>query len=106
PPSPLFHFPPHTTNQILSPTPPLAPGPSDAAILTASTSSNEPVRTAAQLCRNKACVVVVGDVGMDLPREPFYMKELDLRLSRSYGPGRYDPEYEEHGHDYLICYVR
>ncbi len=95
-----------TADEMLSATAALAPGGVDAAILTASTSSNEPVRTAAQLCRNKACVVVVGDVGMDLPREPFYMKELDLRLSRSYGPGRYDPEYEEHGHDYPIGYVR
>ncbi len=50
--------------------------------------------------------MVVGQVGMDLVREPFYRKELDLRLSMSYGPGRYDPAYEEQGHDYPIGYVR
>ncbi len=51
-------------------------------------------------------MVVVGDVDMDLPRAPFYDKELDLRLSRSYGPGRYDPNYELHGLDYPIGHVR
>jgi len=96
-----------SADKTMSVTAALPPGQGvDAAILTASTNSDEPVRLAAQLCRNKARVVVVGDVGMNLPREPFYMKELDLRLSRSYGPGRYDPEYEEHGHDYPIGYVR
>jgi polar amino acid transport system substrate-binding protein len=54
----------------------------------------------------KGRVVVVGQVGMDLVRDPFYRKELDLRLSMSYGPGRYDPAYEEQGHDYPIGYVR
>jgi predicted dehydrogenase len=51
-------------------------------------------------------VVVLGAVGMNLPREPFYLKELELRLSTSYGPGRYDAEYEEQGHDYPYGYVR
>ena len=61
---------------------------------------------AAKLARDRARVVVVGDVGMHVPRAPFYEKELDLRLSRSYGPGRYDAEYEERGLDYPIGYVR
>ncbi len=51
-------------------------------------------------------MVIVGDVRMELPRAPFYEKELDLRLSRSYGPGRYDPDYELHGLDYPIGQVR
>ena len=64
----------------------------DAVILTAATSSNEPIESAAEMSRAKGRVVVVGVVGMDVPRDPFYRKELDLRLSMSYGPGRYDPE--------------
>ena len=49
---------------------------------------------------------MVGAVGMDLPRDSFYLKELEFRISRSYGPGRYDPSYEEQGRDYPIGYVR
>jgi predicted dehydrogenase len=78
----------------------------DAAIITAATKSNEPIEAAAEVCRPKGRVVVVGLVGMDVPRDPFYKKELDLRLSMSYGPGRYDPGYEEGGHDYPYAYVR
>ncbi|HEV8435559.1 MAG TPA: bi-domain-containing oxidoreductase [Thermoanaerobaculia bacterium] len=78
----------------------------DAVLITAASSSSGPVTTAAQVARDRARVVVVGAVGLDLPRQPFYDKELDLRLSRSYGPGRYDPQYEERGHDYPIGYVR
>lgn len=78
----------------------------DAAIITAATKSNEPIEAAAEVCRPKGRVVVVGLVGMDVPRDPFYKKELDLRLSMSYGPGRYDPAYEEGGHDYPYAYVR
>jgi polar amino acid transport system substrate-binding protein len=74
--------------------------------VTASTKSNEPVNTAARIARIKGRVVVVGMVGMDLARDAFYRKELDLRLSMSYGPGRYDPEYEEGGHDYPLPHVR
>ena len=59
-----------------------------------------------ELARDRAVVAVVGDVGLDVPRGPFYEKELQLRLSRSYGPGRYDPAYEIEGHDYPIGYVR
>jgi predicted dehydrogenase/threonine dehydrogenase-like Zn-dependent dehydrogenase len=78
----------------------------DAVLITAGTSSNDPIELAAHLSRDKGRVVVIGAVGMNVPRPPFYEKELDLRLSRSYGPGRYDPEYEEHGVDYPIGYVR
>ena len=78
----------------------------DVAIICAATPSSEPVDLASALCRDRGRVVVVGDVGLQVPRAPFYEKELDLRLSRSYGPGRYDPSYEEHGHDYPIGYVR
>ena len=78
----------------------------DAVIITASTKSDEPVNAAAEIARSKARVVVVGFVGMNLKRDLYYKKELDLRLSMSYGPGRYDPTYEEHGHDYPIAYVR
>jgi predicted dehydrogenase len=78
----------------------------DAVIITAATSSNQPIEQAAEISRVKGRVVVVGMVGMDVPRDPFYKKELDLRLSMSYGPGRYDPSYEEAGHDYPYGYVR
>lgn len=82
-----------------------AAGACDAVLVCAATQSSDPVELAAELARDRAPVVIVGDVGMDVPRKPFYEKELDLRLSRSYGPGRYDPEYEVHGHDYPIGYV-
>jgi len=78
----------------------------DAVIVTAATSSNDPVELAPRLCRDRGRVVIVGDVGLQIPRAPFYDKEIDLRLSRSYGPGRYDHAYEEHGQDYPIGYVR
>ena len=78
----------------------------DAVIITAATDSDEPIALAGRLCRQKGRVVIVGAVGMSVPRDLYYTKELDLRLSRSYGPGRYDPEYEEKGHDYPIGYVR
>ena len=78
----------------------------DAVIVTAATSSSEPVVTAGEISRLKGRVVVVGLVGMEVPRETYYRKELDLRLSMSYGPGRYDAEYEERGHDYPLAYVR
>lgn len=78
----------------------------DAVLITAATPSNQPIETAGRLAREKGRVVIVGDVGLTLPRAPYYNKELDLRLSRSYGPGRYDPEYEELGNDYPYGYVR
>ncbi len=78
----------------------------DAVIVTASTKSDEPVNVAATIARMKGRVVLVGMVGMNLQRDQYYRKELDLRLSMSYGPGRYDPSYEEGGHDYPFPYVR
>ena len=78
----------------------------DAVIITASTKDNNPVENAGAIARKKGKVVAVGAVGMNLPREPYYKKELDFKLSMSYGPGRYDSEYEEKGHDYPYSYVR
>jgi predicted dehydrogenase/threonine dehydrogenase-like Zn-dependent dehydrogenase len=78
----------------------------DAVLLAAATLSSDPIALSAELCRDRGRVVVVGDVGLGIPRAPFYDKEIDLRLSRSYGPGRYDPQYEEHGVDYPVGYVR
>ncbi len=78
----------------------------DAVIITAAGQGSELVSQAGEISRAKGRVVVVGFVGMDLPREVFYKKELDVRLSMSYGPGRYDVEYEERGNDYPFPYVR
>jgi polar amino acid transport system substrate-binding protein len=78
----------------------------DAVIITAATKSNAPIELAAAICRDKGCLVIVGDVPANLPRAPFYHKELELRFARSYGPGRYDSFYEEQGHDYPYGYVR
>lgn len=81
-------------------------GGADVVIITASTKSNEPIESALLFARKKSKVVVVGNVRIDVPRTPFYEKELDLRISCSYGPGRYDKEYEENGRDYPYAYVR
>ena len=78
----------------------------DAVIVTAATESNQVISEAMQACRKKGRVVLVGDVGLDLNRADFYKKELDFLISSSYGPGRYDPLYEEGGQDYPIAYVR
>lgn len=78
----------------------------DAVIVTAATESNQVVSDAMQACRKKGRVVLVGDVGLDLNRADFYKKELDFLISTSYGPGRYDPVYEQGGQDYPIAYVR
>jgi len=79
----------------------------DAVIITAAAPSNDPIELSAEIARKKGCVVVVGAVKMDIPRDPhFYRKELDLRMSCSYGPGRYDVNYEENGNDYPFAYVR
>jgi polar amino acid transport system substrate-binding protein len=78
----------------------------DAVIITAATESNDPVELAGTIARDRARVIMVGAVGMNLPRGPYYMKELEFKLSRSYGPGRYDSSYEEGGNDYPIGYVR
>jgi len=78
----------------------------DAAIVTAATPSDEVISQAMQACRKKARVVLVGDVGLNLRRQDFYPKELDFLVSTSYGPGRYDAQYEEGGQDYPLPYVR
>jgi predicted dehydrogenase/threonine dehydrogenase-like Zn-dependent dehydrogenase len=78
----------------------------DAVILAAATKSDEPLHLAMQITRRKGRVVVVGDVGLDARREAMYAKELDLLISTSYGPGRYDPTYEEQGLDYPYAYAR
>lgn len=78
----------------------------DAVIITASTSSNEPVSQAARMCRKRGRIVLVGVVGLELSRADFYEKELSFQVSCSYGPGRYDPAYEEGGQDYPIGFVR
>ena len=78
----------------------------DAVLITAATPSDEPVTVAAEICRKKGRVVATGLVGMNLPRDQYYKKEVDFRLSCSYGPGRYDPVYEEQGVDYPFGYVR
>lgn len=78
----------------------------DAVLITAATSSNQPVELAGEISRMKGRVVAVGLVGLDVPRHLYYNRELTLKISMSYGPGRYDPEYEERGHDYPFAYVR
>ena len=78
----------------------------DAVLITAATESNQPVQLAGEISRPKGRVVAVGAVGLTLPRQPYYNRELTFKISMSYGPGRYDPEYEERGHDYPFGYVR
>jgi len=78
----------------------------DAVIITAGSSSLDPVELAGRLCRKKGRVVIVGAVPTGFSREHYYRKELELRMATSYGPGRYDPNYEEKGQDYPIGYVR
>ena len=78
----------------------------DAVLITAATDSNQPIELAARVSRLKGRVIVVGMTGMDIPRAPFFSRELKLIISMSYGPGRYDPEYEERGQDYPLPYVR
>jgi predicted dehydrogenase len=78
----------------------------DAVIITAATKSSRPIELAGEVSRDRGRVVVVGDVGLEVPRSTYYGKELELTVSRSYGPGRYDSNYEEMGNDYPIGYVR
>jgi predicted dehydrogenase/threonine dehydrogenase-like Zn-dependent dehydrogenase len=78
----------------------------DSVVITAETSSSDPVNLAGAVARDRAIVVAVGTVGMDIERKSYYEKELDFRISRSYGPGRYDAAYEQKGRDYPIGYVR
>jgi predicted dehydrogenase/threonine dehydrogenase-like Zn-dependent dehydrogenase len=78
----------------------------DAVMITAATSSNQPVELAGEIARLKGRVVAVGMIGLNIPRNLYFKRELSLMVSMSYGPGRYDPEYEERGHDYPFAYVR
>ncbi|MFQ6052332.1 MAG: bi-domain-containing oxidoreductase [Candidatus Hydrothermarchaeota archaeon] len=78
----------------------------DSVIITAATKSSEVINQAMEMCRKKGKVVIVGDIGLKLDRRPFYERELDLLISTSYGPGRYDVSYEEDGIDYPYAYVR
>ena len=78
----------------------------DSVVITAATPSSDPVNLAGKVTRERAIVVAVGTVGMDIERKLYYEKELDFRISRSYGPGRYDSSYEQKGRDYPIGYVR
>jgi predicted dehydrogenase/threonine dehydrogenase-like Zn-dependent dehydrogenase len=78
----------------------------DAVLITAATQSNQPIELAGEISRLKGRVVAVGMVGMNVPRNLYFKRELALMVSMSYGPGRYDPEYEERGHDYPLAYVR
>jgi len=78
----------------------------DTVLITAETSSSGPVNLAGQIARDRAVVVAVGTVGMDIERKAYYERELDFRIARSYGPGRYDAAYEQKGRDYPIGYVR
>jgi predicted dehydrogenase/threonine dehydrogenase-like Zn-dependent dehydrogenase len=78
----------------------------DAVLITASSKSNEPVHQAATMCRQRGRIVLVGVVGLQLSRADFYEKELSFQVSCSYGPGRYDSEYEDKGNDYPVGFVR
>jgi predicted dehydrogenase/threonine dehydrogenase-like Zn-dependent dehydrogenase len=78
----------------------------DAVVIAAATKSNDPVHQAAQMCRKRGRVVLVGVVGLQLQRADFYEKELTFQVSCSYGPGRYDPQYEQKGNDYPLPFVR
>jgi predicted dehydrogenase/threonine dehydrogenase-like Zn-dependent dehydrogenase len=78
----------------------------DSVLITAETPSSDPVNRAGEIARDRAIVVAVGTVGLDIERKAYYEKELDFRISRSYGPGRYDAAFEQKGRDYPIGYVR
>ena len=78
----------------------------DGVIITASTKSNEPMHQAAQMCRKRGRIILVGVTGLELARSDFYEKELTFQVSCSYGPGRYDPAYEAGGQDYPVGFVR
>src|SRR5581483_12023029 len=77
----------------------------DRVLIAAETSSSQPVQLAGKIARDRAIVAAVGSVGLHIERKQYYEKELDLRISRSYGPGRYDRSYEEKAQDYPCGYV-
>src|SRR5262249_24158878 len=72
----------------------------------ASTQSSEPISLAARMCRKRGRIILIGVTGLELNRADFYEKELTFQVSCSYGPGRYDPNYEVKGHDYPMGFVR
>jgi predicted dehydrogenase len=78
----------------------------DAVLVTAATKSSEPMHQAALMCRKRGRIVLVGVTGLELSRDDFFKKELTFQVSASYGPGRYDPDYEEKGQDYPVGFVR
>jgi len=78
----------------------------DAVLITAAAKSSGPVHQAALMCRKRGRIVLVGVTGLELSRADFYEKELSFQVSCSYGPGRYDPQYEDAGHDYPVGFVR
>lgn len=78
----------------------------DAVLITASAKTNEIISQAARMCRKRGRIVLVGVIGLELSRAEFYEKELSFQVSCSYGPGRYDEQYEQKGHDYPIGFVR
>jgi len=78
----------------------------DVVLICADSPSNDPVELAGEICRDRGRVVAVGAVGLEIPRRVYFYKEIELIVSRSYGPGRYDPSYEEGGHDYPLGFVR
>lgn len=78
----------------------------DAVLITAATQSSEPMHQAALMCRQRGRIVLVGVAGLELSRDDFFKKELTFQVSASYGPGRYDPNYEEKGQDYPVGFVR
>jgi predicted dehydrogenase/threonine dehydrogenase-like Zn-dependent dehydrogenase len=78
----------------------------DAVLICADAATNDPIKLAGETARDRAKVVAVGAIGLDIPRNAYYAKELDVVISRSYGPGRYDPNFEEKGQDYPIGHVR
>jgi polar amino acid transport system substrate-binding protein len=78
----------------------------DAVVITASSPTSEPLVLAGDLARDRARISIVGLMPIEIPRKAYYEKELEVVVSRSYGPGRYDPDYEERGQDYPVGYVR
>jgi predicted dehydrogenase len=78
----------------------------DAVLVAAATDSDEPIAQAARMCRQRGRVILIGVAGLKLRRADFYDKELSFQVSCSYGPGRYDPDYEQAGHDYPVGFVR
>lgn len=78
----------------------------DGVLVTAATQSDEVMHQAAEMCRKRGRIVLVGVVGLNLRRDDFFKKEITFQVSASYGPGRYDPSYEEQGHDYPVGFVR